>query len=668
MLYFGEVLKGMRESDKDHRAKRSENARMYREFTASNPDATVEQRNQYVNELSGGSNFLRSALPDRELMQQTVDRRQTELADQDRRRQLDIVRTNNETRDLFIDQASDIALNSEDPDEAIQTFINENSWAGSNTNITNALADGSLRARINAQALDKQMKLIQPQIDSWIKSGAKADALPNLLKNVQSPNTFVNEALVANLEGIAENRLNQDINTFLSRARQMPEQMKRSTPDEFSQALDAALAQQGLTRDNFTPGVLDGISADHKDRSSEHNRDSNRQTNQYKQTQLNRAIEQAQRFNLTDPDAFAKAVSDIFEQQTADEGTGVELESGDIDAIKKIFTEGRNEQIRTEINSGISTATEQDYIRQIQSESFPQFNPDQRKDVIVAMGSAIQSQLVEQLSGADTKGNQNLITGAYAERIFAMTNSILSQLGLPVGDGSIHQAVASSIAMKDPDGEFSLESISMTDVARAIDARMRSSDAYQFAVNAAADGKLENLITNNSASAQEVFDPDAALEFRSFYTTVEADRRVKASNPYDVDKNSDGRSDFYSASADEAIQIPMSSVSEVTNAVTNSNRPSIESLESQLRTGGQLTESIKQSAIREALSLNKALSSYQAQTITLRKLSSPQTQEYYRMNDSHLMKIRSQLTAIQEASKEVKDLLRRAEAIIQSDQ
>ena len=185
MLYFGEVLKGMRESDKDHRAKRAENARLYRDFTANNPDATVEQRNQYVNELSGGSNFLRSALPDRELMQQTVDRRKTELADQDRRRQLDIVRTNNETRNLFIDQASDIALNSEDPDEAIQTFINENSWASSNTNITNALADGSLKARINAQALDKQMKLIQPQIDSWVQTGAKAASIPNLMKNVK---------------------------------------------------------------------------------------------------------------------------------------------------------------------------------------------------------------------------------------------------------------------------------------------------------------------------------------------------------------------------------------------------------------------------------------------------------------------------------------------------
>ena len=664
MLYFGEVLKGMRESDKDHRAKRAENARMYREFTASNPDATVEQRNQYVNELSGGSNFLRSALPDRELMKQTVDRRQTELSDQDRRRQLDIVRTNNETRDLVIDQASDIALNSEDPDEAIQTFINENSWASSNTNITNALADGSLKARINAQALDKQMKLIQPQIDSWIKSGAKADALPNLLKNVKSPNTFVNEALVANFEGIAENRLNQDINTFLSRARQMPEQMKRSTPDEFSQALDAALAQQGLTRDNFNSGVLEGISADHEDRSSEHNRDSNRQTNRYKQTQLDRAIEQALRFNLTSPDAFAKAVSDIFENQTADEGTGVELESGDIDAIKTIFTEGRNEQIRTEINSGISGLTESDFVRQVQSESFPQFDPDQRKDVIVAMGSAIQSQLVEQLSGADTKGNQNLITGAYAERVFGMTNDILQQLGLPVGDGSIHQAVASSIAMKDPDGEFSLASISMTDVARAIDARMRSNEAYKFAVNAAAGGNIQNLITNNSASSKDRFDLNAAEEFRSFYTTAEADRRLKASNPYDVDNDGDGRSDFYNASAEEAIRIPLEQLKEVSNKVSNTNREAINNIKAQYQATGQLDDQLRESAKTEALSLRKALSSYQGQMITLRKLQSPTTQAYYRMDDRHLMQIRSQLTLIEQEAKVARDLLRQVEEIL----
>ena len=37
MMYFGEVLKGMQQSDKDHRAKRAENARLYQTFVSNNP-------------------------------------------------------------------------------------------------------------------------------------------------------------------------------------------------------------------------------------------------------------------------------------------------------------------------------------------------------------------------------------------------------------------------------------------------------------------------------------------------------------------------------------------------------------------------------------------------------------------------------------------------------
>ena len=280
------------------------------------------------------------------------------------------------------------------------------------------------------------------------------------------------------------------------------------------------------------------------------------------------------------------------------------------------------------------------------------------------MGSAIQSQLVEQLSGADTKANVNLQTGAYAQRVFAMTNDILQQLGLPVGDGSIHQAVASSIAMKDPDGEFSLASISMTDVARAIDARMRSNEAYKFAVNAAAGGNIQNLITNNSASSTNRFDSNAVAEFRSFYTTAEADRRLKASNPYDVDNDGDGRSDFYNASAEEAIRIPLEQLKEVSNKVSNTNREAINNIKAQYQATGQLDDQLRESAKTEALSLRKALSSYQGQMITLRKLQSPTTQAYYRMDDRHLMQIRSQLKLIELESKVARDLLRQVEKIL----
>ncbi len=84
MFDFGAFRKGYVEAEKRQEAKRAQNAQLYNDFVRNNPDATVNQRSKFAEDLAGGSEYYRSILPTRDTMQTNVNRRQSELAEVER--------------------------------------------------------------------------------------------------------------------------------------------------------------------------------------------------------------------------------------------------------------------------------------------------------------------------------------------------------------------------------------------------------------------------------------------------------------------------------------------------------------------------------------------------------------------------------------------------------
>jgi len=84
MFDFGAFRKGFVQAEQRQEAKRAKNAQLYNDFVRNNPDATVDQRSKFAEDLAGGSEYYRSILPTRDTMQTNVNRRQSEIAEAER--------------------------------------------------------------------------------------------------------------------------------------------------------------------------------------------------------------------------------------------------------------------------------------------------------------------------------------------------------------------------------------------------------------------------------------------------------------------------------------------------------------------------------------------------------------------------------------------------------
>ena len=77
---FGAFDAGVKQSNDEFKSRRAENAALYGDFIKNNPDASVDERATFSQNLGGNSNFLKNALPSRDLMEKNVARRQQQLA------------------------------------------------------------------------------------------------------------------------------------------------------------------------------------------------------------------------------------------------------------------------------------------------------------------------------------------------------------------------------------------------------------------------------------------------------------------------------------------------------------------------------------------------------------------------------------------------------------
>lgn len=69
---FAAFDQGVQQSKDEFRKRRAENAALYADFIKSNPDASVDERSTFAENLAGNSNFLKNALPTRSMMEKNV--------------------------------------------------------------------------------------------------------------------------------------------------------------------------------------------------------------------------------------------------------------------------------------------------------------------------------------------------------------------------------------------------------------------------------------------------------------------------------------------------------------------------------------------------------------------------------------------------------------------
>lgn len=119
---LGAYAKGRADREKENRAIRAENASLYNEYIRLNPDITADQADAYANQLSGGSEYFRGMLPSKNAMQERVKRRQTELANAARSREIQ----NRNAKLNELEKAgnifADIAVGSKDMETARKAF------------------------------------------------------------------------------------------------------------------------------------------------------------------------------------------------------------------------------------------------------------------------------------------------------------------------------------------------------------------------------------------------------------------------------------------------------------------------------------------------------------------------------------------------------------------
>ena len=119
---LGAYAKGRADREKENRAIRAENAALYNEYVRLNPDMTADQADAYANQLAGGSEYFRGMLPSKSAMRERVKRRQIELANAAKSREIQNRNAQLNELEKAGNIFADIAVGSKDMSTAIKAF------------------------------------------------------------------------------------------------------------------------------------------------------------------------------------------------------------------------------------------------------------------------------------------------------------------------------------------------------------------------------------------------------------------------------------------------------------------------------------------------------------------------------------------------------------------
>ncbi len=116
MVNFAAMADGFRQQGESDHRKRSEMAKAFQEFRAANPEAGVSEFQSFIDQMSGGRNYLRGGAPSGEVLQQIAASNAEKTAQRKAAERLAAARSRAEFRGALEAQIDDVLLNMEDDD------------------------------------------------------------------------------------------------------------------------------------------------------------------------------------------------------------------------------------------------------------------------------------------------------------------------------------------------------------------------------------------------------------------------------------------------------------------------------------------------------------------------------------------------------------------------
>ena len=214
---LGAYAKGRADREKENRSVRAENAALYNEYVRLNPDMTADQADAYASQLAGGSEYFRGMLPSKSAMQERVTRRQTELANAAKTREIQ----NRNAQLNELEQAggifADIAVGSKDMSTAIKAFGDMGSGLFSENIIGK---DGTVNKGVVGLGTRLARTQITPEVQQYISqwgSTANPTQMDSVLNRIT--NKDLRGPFQAQLLNLADNKKTMLINNIPAQAK-----------------------------------------------------------------------------------------------------------------------------------------------------------------------------------------------------------------------------------------------------------------------------------------------------------------------------------------------------------------------------------------------------------------------------------------------------------------
>lgn len=121
---FADIAAGFREQGAEDMRSRREMAQAFNEFKSANPEATLAEFQSFIDQMSGGRNYLRGGAPSRQVLEGISKENQTRRAERKAQERLAAARSRAEFRGQLEAQIDDALLNMDGDDygAAIATF------------------------------------------------------------------------------------------------------------------------------------------------------------------------------------------------------------------------------------------------------------------------------------------------------------------------------------------------------------------------------------------------------------------------------------------------------------------------------------------------------------------------------------------------------------------
>ena len=214
---LGAYAKGRADREKENRSIRAENAALYNEYVRLNPDMTADQADAYANQLSGGSEYFRGMLPSKNAMQERVNRRQTELANAARSREIQNRNAQLNELEKAGNIFADIAVGSNNMETARKAFSDMGNGVFSENIIGK---DGIVNEAVVGLGTRLAKTQITPEVQQYISqwgataNPAQMDSVINRITNTDLRGPFQQQLL-----NMADNKKTMLINKIADNAK-----------------------------------------------------------------------------------------------------------------------------------------------------------------------------------------------------------------------------------------------------------------------------------------------------------------------------------------------------------------------------------------------------------------------------------------------------------------